>query len=109
MREIDPENVFGAMHFAREQMLKSVVKAPFVALRSTLLYGDGDPHNSYGPNRMRRMAREKGEITLFGKGEETRDHLYIKDLVELIVRSAEERIEGILNLVLDVGCYAQSK
>ena len=45
------------MHIARELMIKQLVKSPIAVLRPTLIYGAGDPHNSYGPNRLRRMAQ----------------------------------------------------
>src|SRR5262249_38644566 len=35
----------GTMHLARELMLKATVKAPLAVVRSTLIYGEGDPHN----------------------------------------------------------------
>jgi hypothetical protein len=33
----------GTMHLARELMLKATVKAPLAVVRSTLIYGEGDP------------------------------------------------------------------
>ena len=44
-------------------------------LRPTLIYGAGDPHNGYGPNRFRRLAATGKPIILFGEGEERRDHV----------------------------------
>jgi UDP-glucose 4-epimerase len=41
-------------------------------VRSTLIYGEGDPHNGHGPNRFRRLAAAGQEIVLFGEGEERR-------------------------------------
>ena len=86
------------MHIARELMIKQLVKSPIAVLRPTLIYGAGDPHNSYGPNRLRRMAHREGRITLFGEGEETRDHIYIDDVVALIELVLQLRSSGLLNL-----------
>ena len=47
----EPNSLHGAMHLAREVMLKSALTAPLAILRPTLLYGAADPHNGYGPNR----------------------------------------------------------
>src|SRR5258708_20458707 len=69
----------GIMHLARELMLNATVKAPLAVVRSTLIYGEGDPHNGYGPNRFRRLAAAGQEIVLFGEGEERRDHVLIDD------------------------------
>src|SRR3984957_17518738 len=51
-----PTSLHGAMHLAREQMLLDIAGAiPVAILRPTLVYGAGDPHNGYGPNRFRRQ------------------------------------------------------
>ncbi|MCF8033705.1 MAG: NAD-dependent epimerase/dehydratase family protein [Desulfarculaceae bacterium] len=91
-----PEDLYGTMHFAREMMLKDACQAPLGILRSTLVYGPGDTHNSYGPNRFRRMARD-GEITLFGGGEETRDHILVTDLAEILLLMLTHKSAGLLN------------
>src|SRR3989344_4733867 len=80
----DPENLFGVMHLARESMLRSSTSAATALLRSTLVYGAEDTHNSYGPNRLRRMAQKEGKMTLFGGGEESRDHILVTDVAALI-------------------------
>jgi nucleoside-diphosphate-sugar epimerase len=93
----EPTDLYSAMHLSRELMLKQSAKIPLAILRPTLIYGAGDTHNSYGPNRFRRMARE-GKITLFGEGEETRDHIFVEDVAALIVLTALHRSAGMLNL-----------
>src|SRR3546814_996991 len=67
-------------------------------LRPTLIYGAEDTHNSYGPNRLRRMARKDARITLFGAGEETRDHISVDDVYRLILLTLRHRSEGVVNL-----------
>jgi nucleoside-diphosphate-sugar epimerase len=62
------------------------------------LYGSGDTHDGYGPNRFLRTAREEHRITLFGNGEEKRDHVYIGDLSRLIGLCLAHRSEGVLNV-----------
>lgn len=94
----EPGSLHGAMHLSRELMLKSVVTAPFIAFRPSLLYGPGDPHNGYGPNKFRRLAAEGKDIVLFGEGEERRDHVFIGDLAELVTRVFLHRSRGILNI-----------
>lgn len=95
----EPTDLYGAAHLARELMLKGAAKCPVAILRPTMIFGAGDTHNSYGANRFRRMARKSGKITLFGGGEETRDHLYIDDVVALIDLVIRHRSAGTLNLV----------
>jgi nucleoside-diphosphate-sugar epimerase len=93
-----PGSLHGAMHLAREQMFRAEVKAPLVMLRPTLLFGAGDPHNGYGPNRFRRQAARGEDIVLFGEGEERRDHVFIEDAAALVVQALYRRSTGVLNI-----------
>ena len=93
-----PDSLHGAMHLARELMLRSAVAAPIAMLRPTLIYGSGDPHNGYGPNRFRRGAARGEDIELFGEGEERRDHVHIADVAELVVQVLYRRSAGSLNI-----------
>ena len=95
----EPGSAHGAMHLAREVLLRSEFPGPVGILRPTLIYGADDPHNGYGPNRFRRLAREGKEIVLFGDGEERRDHVHIEDVAELLARMVLRRSSGILNAV----------
>ena len=80
-----PDNLHGIMHVARELMLKSVAgETPLAVMRPSLLYGLDDPHNGYGPNSFRRLAAKGEDITLFGEGEERRDHVLVDDVAEII-------------------------
>jgi nucleoside-diphosphate-sugar epimerase len=92
-----PSTLHGMMHAARELMLKSSVKARFAVLRPTLIYGAADPHNGYGPNRFRRQAMKGEPITIFGEGEERRDHVLVDDVAELAVLLLRHRSAGALN------------
>jgi nucleoside-diphosphate-sugar epimerase len=93
-----PLDLYGAMHRTRELMLAGEAKAPLAVLRLTAVYGAGDTHNSYGPNRFLRQALKDGRIPLFGNGEETRDHLYADDAVDLILKVVSHGSTGFLNL-----------
>jgi UDP-glucose 4-epimerase len=93
-----PIDLYGVMHRARELMLASEAKAPVAVLRLTAIYGAGDTHNSYGPNRFMRQALKEGSISLFGNGEETRDHLHVDDAVALILKVITHGSTGLLNL-----------
>ena len=97
----EPSNYYGLMHVVRERMMLDTLAAqgtPLLILRPTLLYGPEDTHNSYGPNRYFRMAADDGKITLFGQGEEKRDHVYIEDVSRLITDVLERKSAGTLNL-----------
>lgn len=93
-----PGSLHGVMHLARELMLQTL-GLPLAVVRPTLIYGEGDPHNGYGPNQFLRLAREKKPIVLFGVGEERRDHVYIGDVGEIIARVVVHRSTGTVNAV----------
>src|ERR1700674_5729970 len=67
---VAPSTVHGMMHAARELMFCSEYRGAFACLRPTLIYGAGDPHSGYGPNRFRRQAAKGEPIIIFSEGEE---------------------------------------
>ena len=93
-----PSSLHGLMHLSREIMLKNVFKGPICFLRPTLIYGENDPHNGYGPNQFFRLAKKNKKIKIFGKGEELRDHVWVEDVAKIIVQVLINRSEGILNI-----------
>jgi nucleoside-diphosphate-sugar epimerase len=97
----DPSSFHGLMHTVREKMLLEVCtrkQIPLLLARPCAVYGAGDTHNSYGPNRFISSLRSKGTIALGGEGEEQRDHLYIEDLSQLLLACLERQYRGALNL-----------
>jgi UDP-glucose 4-epimerase len=93
-----PVDLYGVMHRAREIMLAAEAATPFAVLRFTAIYGIGDTHNSYGPNRFIAQVLKENKIALIGNGEETRDHLYIDDAVDLLRRVIFRGSTGLLNV-----------
>lgn len=92
-----PVDLYGAMHRAREIMLAADAATPLAVVRFTAVYGTGDSHNSYGPNRFVNQALSSRTISLFGDGEETRDHLYIDDAVGILRNTIAHASTGLLN------------
>lgn len=97
-----PQDLYGTMHYTREIMARGLTGLPVLILRPTLVYGVGDTHNSYGPNRFRRTAQKDGRILLFGGGEETRDHVHVDDVAALTVRCLLYGTTGMLNIASGV-------
>ncbi len=96
----EPGSLHGVMHLAREVMLKNELPTvPLAFVRPTLIFGPGDPHNGYGPNRFMRLAQAGKDIVLFGEGEERRDHIFIADVAEIVRRCVLHRATGIVNAV----------
>jgi nucleoside-diphosphate-sugar epimerase len=96
-----PASLHGAMHLAREVAIADACRkagVPLVLLRPSLLFGPGDTHNGYGPNRYVRTALGGGTITLFGEGEEQRDHVFIDDVARLVAEVLGRGSTGVLNV-----------
>ncbi len=94
----EPGSLHGVMHLSREIMLKQVCTAPMVILRPSLIYGSEDTHNGYGPNLFLRLAVADKDISLFGEGEEQRDHVYVEDVVKIFLLVILHRSEGVVNV-----------
>jgi nucleoside-diphosphate-sugar epimerase len=96
-----PADLYGLAHLTRERLLLEAfagAATPIAIFRPTMLYGPGDTHRSYGPNRFVRTLLEDGTITLFGDGEETRDYVHVCDFASLVLLSLERRSQGLLNV-----------
>ena len=79
-------------------MLKQVCNVPMAILRPSLIYGAEDTHNGYGPNQFLRLALAGKGITLFGEGEEQRDHVYVEDVVNILLLVILHCSEGVINV-----------
>ena len=99
---VAPSTTHGLMHAARELLFRSEYKGAFAVLRPTLIYGAGDPHSGYGPNRFRKLAAKGEAIGLFGEGEEKRDHVAVEDVARLAVRILQHGSTGVLNAVTGI-------
>lgn len=93
-----PLSLHGNMHLVRENILKSIFEKKLCILRPTLIYGKQDPHNGYGPNKFLRQVKKGHNISLFGKGEEMRDHVHIDDVVNVIIKCLKKNYIGNLNI-----------
>ena len=92
--------LYGLMHQSREKILMELAgekKLPYLILRPCSVYGAGDTHGGYGPNRFVKTAQTEGKIRLFGQGEEQRPHLYIKDFIAILIASLQHQTIGVLH------------
>ena len=96
--ETKPDNLHGFMHLMRENILK-LLDIKLCIVRPTLVYGCNDTHNGYGPNQFIRLAQSKKKISLFGKGEEKRDHIHVNDVGNAIYFLINKKYVGTVNLV----------
>jgi nucleoside-diphosphate-sugar epimerase len=96
----ESSDMYALSHIVREKLLSEIcqrAKVRLAIIRPCAIYGAEDTHNSYGPNRFMRTAHWNGKITLFGEGEEQRDHIYIDDFTQLIQLCLRRRGSGVLN------------
>ncbi len=101
--KVEPSSMHGMMHAARELMIKTAAgSTPLAILRPSLLYGIKDPHNGYGPNSFFRLVKQEQNISLFGGGEEQRDHIYVEDVAEVIAQTLLHKSKGILNIATGI-------
>jgi UDP-glucose 4-epimerase len=91
-------DTYSVMHQVRELMFRSAAGDRLAILRPTQVYASTDTHGAYGPCRFLRSARASGRIELFGEGEETRDHISVRDLVAILLRCLDWRATGLLNV-----------
>ena len=101
----ETDDLYGLAHLVREKLLTAACATqsiPLTLFRCGAIYGPGDTHNAYGPNKFVRTALAARKISLFGEGEERRDHVYIRDLARIVLLCVQRRIAGKLNAVTGV-------
>ena len=95
---LSPQSLYGVMHLSREIMISELINTPSIILRITMVYGAGDTHTSYGPNRFLQSSIKYKEINLFGFGEETRDYVHVDDVVNITNLCINMKSIGLLNI-----------
>ncbi len=95
---VAPADLYGMMHLSRELMLTELRNIPHLILRVTMVYGLGDTHASYGPNRFFKTVKQSKRIDLFGGGEELRDHIHVKDVAIITKLCSSMKTIGLLNI-----------
>jgi len=93
-----PSDPYSAMHLERERLFLGLAHCPVAVLRSTQICSPYDTHDAYGPSRFIRTARQENRIVLFGRGEETRDHIMVEDVAAVIHGCLVRRSHGVLNV-----------
>ena len=94
-----PSDLYGLMHLSRENICSlNISEEKLTILRPTIVYGKGDTHNSYGPNRFIKQLNNNSQIKIFGKGLDVRDHLFVEDLIKIISKAILNKISGKYNI-----------
>ncbi len=98
---VEPADFYALAKYAGERVLANVcgaAKIPLVIVRPTGVYGAGDTHNSYGPNRFISQIHNERKVSLFGEGDDIRDHVYVDDAAAAIVGLAASDAIGVFNI-----------
>ncbi len=98
---VEPADFYALAKYAGERVLANVcgaVKIPLVIVRPTGVYGPGDTHNSYGPNRFISQIQNDGKLSMFGEGDDIRDHVYLDDVAAAIAGLAASDATGVFNV-----------
>jgi nucleoside-diphosphate-sugar epimerase len=98
---VEPADFYALAKYAGERVLANVcgaAKIPLAIVRPTGVYGPGDTHNSYGPNRFITQIQNDGKVSLFGEGDDIRDHVYLDDVAEAVVGLATSEATGLFNV-----------
>lgn len=98
---VSPVGAYPVAKYTSERLMEMGAapgNIPLLIVRPTAVFGPGDTHNSYGPNRFVRTAVADRAVRLFGQGEELRDHLFVDDLVRILCDLGTTDTTGILNV-----------
>jgi UDP-glucose 4-epimerase len=95
----NPNSFHGLSQLSREIVFQNFNVKNLAILRICAVYGEGDTHNGYGPNRFINQLKKSEPINLFGEGQNFRDHIHINDVVELTIRCIKTNFTGTLNIV----------
>lgn len=98
---VEPADFYALAKYAGERVLANIcggAKIPLLIVRPTGIYGAGDTHNSYGPNRFITQIINDGKLTMFGEGDDIRDHVYLDDVAAIISGLAASDATGVYNI-----------
>lgn len=98
---VEPADFYALAKYAGERIMANVcggAKIPLAIVRPTGVYGPGDTHNSYGPNRFVSQIQNDRKVSLFGEGDDIRDHVYLDDVAAAVVGLAASDATGVFNV-----------
>ncbi|MDH3638401.1 MAG: NAD-dependent epimerase/dehydratase family protein [Gammaproteobacteria bacterium] len=96
-----PASPYGASKLAAEGYCSAYAQSyglSAVSLRFSNLYG---PHSRNKGSVVARFIKDilnKGEVTVYGDGSQTRDFLHVEDLVDGIDKAIDKRVSGVFQL-----------
>lgn len=96
----NPLTYYGASKLATEKYLSIFFhrkNTPLTILRYSQVYGAGEPRIKAIPTFIDRIIRGRAPI-LFGNGSDTRDYVYIDDVVNATILALSKNLDGTFNI-----------
>lgn len=95
---VNPVNFYGLTKALGEQIVRYYVPSSHVIFRIFNVYGPECYRSYVIPDIIRKMLSGSNPITLLGTGEESRDFIYVDDVLEAFRIAIETRVAGTFNL-----------
>ena len=99
--QTSPRNVYGSTKLEAEELIVDAMNEGLSAsiLRLSNVYGIGvPPYQQSVISTFIDIIKNNGELTIHGDGEQTRDFVYIDDVVDLLLKLAATKKNGIFNV-----------
>jgi nucleoside-diphosphate-sugar epimerase len=99
---IRPSSLYGVAKFSSENLLRwagEQTETPVTIFRLCKAFGNRNGSLDYGPNSFIESALSRNTISLFGDGNELRDHIFIEDLQALVGSYVAADFSGTFNIV----------
>ena len=101
-----PKSPYGASKACIENYLSAFYhsyKVPYLALRFSNIFGKYSNKKKSAVSAFIRQIESESSITIFGDGRQTRDFLYVDDLVAGVIQSAISSSSGVFQLGSGIG------
>ncbi len=101
---LNPLNVYGYSKLVADQIAERSIKKsliPIVGLRYFNVFGFGEQHKKNYASmifQLSQQMRAGKRPRIFADGEQSRDHIYVKDVIDANVRAWESKRSGIVNV-----------
>lgn len=99
---VSPTSYYGMAKYAAERLYAKTIgnqkESSLVILRPPLIYGPGDSGKTYGPSGFVQAALNSEPIALWGDGTESREFMFVEDIVEIVRRFLNNSYEGVVNV-----------
>ena len=100
-----PENIYGFSKLCMDEYVRKILEKdpsyPIVGLRYFNVYGEGELHKGKTASMILQLslqALEHKKVRLFKNGEQKRDFVYIKDVIQANIKAIESPKSGIYNV-----------